>query len=124
MATPARSILFRITNSGDHLNNTELVDRAHTNFSQNPNFQFSEHKQLYWRVIQNAYERSTATSTVTVVNYSVTDYDPHFSNQSPKAEVKNIRFSLLKWSALEGQLSVYRKDDFTSLLKSSVQATK
>ncbi len=82
-------------------------------------FQFSDHKPHFWRVRQDVFERVTGTLTITIINYSVSDPEPHFSNQSPKAEVKNIRFAYLNWSELETQLSAYKKDGFTNLLKSA-----
>lgn len=117
MSSPIRTIILRITNTGIYLNNQDLVTWENSNFPAKGNFQFSDHRPLFWRVKQEAYERATGSLSITVINYRVSDPKPHFSKQQAKAPVKFIQFSSLKWPELQGQLSVYRKDDFTPLLK-------
>lgn len=124
MSTPARTILLQLSNEGVHLNSRELLPWTQTNFPPKPNFHFSEHTTHYWRVRQDGYDRTTGTLSVTVVHYGAAHPEPHFSQQMPKAPVQHIRFARLDWVALQGNLSVYRKDAFSGLIQAGIPTRK
>lgn len=116
MSPPERTVLFQITNAGVFLNPAQCLDWAATNFPPKSGFHFNEYRPHFWRVRQVAYDRVQGELTVRVVDYNVQAPESDFANQRPRAPIRSLRFLGLSWPDLEGQLSVYRKDDFKALL--------
>ncbi|MCF8237574.1 MAG: hypothetical protein K9I85_05420 [Saprospiraceae bacterium] len=123
MTSPPRTILLHVANDGIYLNDRERVDWSMTNFPAKANFYFSEFKPHYWRVRQDAYDRTTGKLTVTVIHFNVSDPQPLFSQQIPKAPIHQIHFQEVKWLPLQEQLSMYKKEAFTDLLERIPQAS-
>lgn len=112
MSHPERTVLLQITNAGVFLNPAQCLDWAATNFPPRSGFHFNEYRTHFWRVRQEAYDRVSGELTVQVVDYSAQAQDSDFAKQRPRAPIRRIRFTGLSWPDLEGQLSMFRKDDF------------
>ena len=75
---------------------------------------FKNHILIYWRIVQEHFDKNSRKLQVKILNYSDSDYDT-FSKQNP-GEIDFIEFGKFDWLPFERNLSIYKKSAFMSLL--------
>ena len=109
-----REIILRITNNKIWFNNTDFIDSKNTDIPIE-HLLFSSHREIFWKVQMNKFDKSSKKLSVDIINYNFSDF-PTFSNQNLKKEIKYLEFKTFNWDCLEPLLSSYQISKFINQL--------